>query len=144
MPVHIHEVGHVAASREEKTQITHTLRSINLALLCYLLFLRKVLQTTKLVVLVRIGLRRDVVDVVRPVLGKVLEINGLVSTHSVRFIITVLTIIKGKSFALELIIFGALLNIINTGFWGFGELLMNIDFHWTNIAAGTTKGRGKR
>ena len=97
MPIHIHEVGHVTASCEEETQITHSLRSINLALLSDLLFLRKVLQTSKLVVLIRIGLRRYVVDVVRPVLKEVFEINGLVRAHSVRFIITVLTIIKSKS-----------------------------------------------
>lgn len=77
VPVHEHEVGDIACSQRHEAQPSHSLRCINLSLWHYLLLGWKVLQGCQFIELIRITLGCDVVNVVRPVLPQVAQVNGL-------------------------------------------------------------------
>jgi hypothetical protein len=76
--VHVEEISHVTHQSQTKHQVSHSLCSIDLSLLIHLLLAAEVLKLSELIILVRIILGGNVVDIVWPVLIEVCEVYLLV------------------------------------------------------------------
>ena len=87
IPVHVKGISAITDKCHWEHQIPHSLSCVNFTLFLHFLLWREILKLLKLIVLIWIVLRRDVVNVVWPILPEISEVDLslLVILHWIKF-----------------------------------------------------------